>query len=383
MLSAVKAATGLYVNWDTVARVDEKTLFWLKSTNKEKPRDVILRKETELAYALELALQEGGREYLVSKSLYDKVNRLFPKRERRLGGNGFNMGRALMMLGLHPLVAYPCRPKDIMYHSPPFKVATRRGTSTPREAVEKGDPSYDHIIFEMTKKSSIVPGKLIFSWDPMSWNGLWDHSFLEQAFNSEDTDVLCLGYAHLLLPSKNKKTDELVDRLSHQDRPMVHLEVGEGSFGSMNYAIRKFVEAGCVDSIGLNEKECVKYLGAKSEDLNNLRDSAIEAAQKFDINRICVHTQNQVFSISRIDTKREVEALRTGGAVASSLTFGARAEAVLPRVRRWFSGQKPVKKRFGKFGFCCLHSFVNKQPQVLTGLGDSFAACQAVVALSG
>lgn len=381
----VRVATGFYTNWDSLTKVDDRVLAWVKKHPKIKPRKVILSSLEEAAYTLDEALKIGGKEYLISKEVYDRLNSTFSFEEKRLGGNGCNMGLALYEIGLTPLVSYPFRPPNLMLKSPDFKVACRDGFKKPKQAVRRGDPEYDHLIFEYKEepeKGIHISGRHILSWDLMSFQGIFDGDFFFYAFSREYTDILVFAYAHLLLPEYREKTREVADRLSEGKRPKVHFELGEGSFESVKYAIKIFSDSQCTDSWGLNEKECVKYFGAESESLEDVKDAALEAAKKYGLDRVCVHTSAYSFSISRFDVGKEVEALTKASMVAAAKTMGSVRENLdkvssLPTTEVRFE-----RGRLEGYNFCLVPAYKNPNPKILTGLGDAFAAVQATFALT-
>ncbi|MCP8308479.1 MAG: hypothetical protein H3Z54_07265, partial [archaeon] len=328
---------------------------------------------------------EGGKEFLISEGLYSKLDSIFKSRRRALGGNGFHMGRALYELGLDPLVSYPCRPSNLMMESPNFKIAFKGEVKTPKEAIRESDPEYDHIIFEFKrdlKKGIMNTGRQIFSWDLMSSMGIFDYDFLERASDSNFTDVLIIGYAHLLLPDHKGKTDEIIEYLDNPRRPKIHFELGRGSEESVRYAMKKFSDKNCSESWGMNEDECFTYLEAESLDLRDLIDAAIEGVKIYGLKRICVHSADFAFSVSKYDIKKELDALEMGCTVATALTLGSIKDNLdkvksLPR-----SDIKPVKRTVNGYNLCLIPTFVNDEPRILTGLGDTFAGTQAAMALS-
>ncbi len=382
----VRVATGFYINWDSLTKVDEKVLVWLKKQPKLEPRSVILKSLEEAAFTLDEALKKGGKEYLISKEVYDKLNSIFRFEEKRLGGNGCNMGLALYELGLVPLVSYPFRPPNLMLKSPDFKVACKDGFRRPKQAIRHGDPEYDHLIFEYKEdpeKGIYISGRHILSWDLMSFYGVFDEDFFVYAFNKEYTDILVFAYAHLLLPSYKEKTREIADRLSEKKRPKVHFELGQGSYESVKYAIKVFSDNQCTDSWGLNEKECVQYFNAESESLGDLKDAAFEAVKKYGLDRVCVHTSTYAFSISKFDVKREMEALLKACMVATAKTMGSVRENLEKTLSLSTSEVKPEREKLeDSYNFCVIPTYKNPNPKILTGLGDAFAAVQATIALA-
>jgi len=384
-MSRKNFATGLYSNWDSFINVDDKVLEWLKKTDKVRPKRTVLESVEEVSYILDKALIEGGKELLISDWLYSKLNSIFKIKRRALGGNGFHMGRALYELGFEPLVSYPCRPISIMLASPNFKVAFKGSIKSPKEAIRENDPEYDHLIFEFKRdlrKGIMNNGRQIFSWDLMSSMGIFDYDFLERASDSDFTDVLMIGYAHLLLPDYKSKTDEIIEYLNNPRRPKVHFELGRGSEDSVRYAMKKFSDNNCCESWGMNEDECFTYFEAESMNLKDLIDAVIEGIKNYGLKRICVHSVDFAFSISKYDVKRELEALEMGCITATALTLGSIKDNLnrtksLPR-----SNVESIKKSVDGYNLCLIPTFLNEEPKILTGLGDTFAGIQAAIALN-
>jgi ADP-dependent phosphofructokinase/glucokinase len=377
-------ATGLYANWDSFVKVNREALRWIKNLKEARPRGLVLSSLEEAAYTLKEAFTRGGREYLISKDLYEKLDSTFRRRRRALGGNGFHMGRALYELGIRPLVSYPCRPPRLMATSPTFQIANGEKLKTPLEAVREADPEYDHIVFEFKRNPRLgirSSGRQIFSWDLMSSTGLFDTDFLNYTSNSKNIDVLILGYAHLLLPRYKRRTDEVVGSLHHSGRPKVHLELGRGSEESIRYAMKKFSDHNCAESWGMNEDECTVYFGAASREVRDLIEAAAESLRKYGLSRVCVHSPDFVFSVSKYDLEKETTALRAGCIASTALTLGGIKEnldrvAALPT-----SKITPLRKRMDGYNACLLPTYVNPEPKILTGLGDTFAGVQAAIVL--
>jgi ADP-dependent phosphofructokinase/glucokinase len=359
-LPKIRVATGLYSHWDSVIKVNKKVLKWIKNSKKTKPNKIKLESMNEVNYTLNNAIKKGGKEFLISKEVYNELTSIFPKREMRIGGNGNNMGRTLFFLGLNPLVSYPIRSKKLMETSPNFRVACKNKFKIPKKAIRK-DPEYEHIIFEFKNDRHIL------SWDPASSKGVFDHDFLRFACNSKFTDILILAYAHLLLPKYKKRTDVLIEKLKKK-RPKVHLEFGTGCKDSMRYAMEKFSEYDCCDSFGLNERECKIYFKSKSENKDDLIEATLNVIKEYNLKRICIHSSKFAFSISKYGIKKEINALKSACFIASAST------GIKPVVNS-------VKKKIGKYNLCLIKTKLNPNPKILTGLGDSFTAIQAVKSL--
>ena len=350
-----RVATGLYSHWDSIIKVDKKILEWIKGSEKKRPEGSV-KTLGEAVYTLNEAIKKGGKEFLISEKVYNELNSLFPKRKMILGGNGNNMGRILFSLGFNPLVSYPISPKKLMLKSPDFRVAVGNKFVIPKKAIRK-DPEYDHIIFEFENDRHIL------SWDPAASKGIFDDDFLKFACDKKFTDVFVLAYAHLLLPKYKKRTDVVIDGL-RKNRPKVHLEFGTGSKDSMRYAIEEFSENGCCDSFGMNEKECKIYFNAPSEKEKDLIDASVNAIKEYGVKRICVHNPSFAFSVSEYPSKKEMGALKDAHVASSD--------------------SKEVNQfteKAGKYNVCIIRARRSQNLKNLTGLGDKFAAVQAVKSL--
>ena len=359
IMPKIKVATGLYSHLDSVIRVDKETLKWIKSFKEVRPDNIVLNSLEEVIYVLKESIKNGDSESFITKKVYNELDSLFSKRELRTGGNGNNMGRALLGLGLIPLVSYPIRPEKLMRVSPNFRVAVGNKFKTPKEAIKKNDPDYEHIIFESNKWRNIL------TWDVMTSQGIFDKDFLRIAFNPNFIDVAIIGYAHLLLPTYKKRTDCLLEFIKNK-RPKVHLEFGLGCEESMRYAMEKFSEKEACDSWGLDEKECKIYLKAVSEDKEDLIEAALDAVKEYNLKRICVHSSKFAFSISKYNLKREIDALEAGCFAAN------------PKAPNKLARGRVLKKKLNNYNFCLVPSFFNPHLRKILGLGDTFAAVQAV-----
>lgn len=369
-LPRIDVATGLYSNIDSIIKVDESILKKIKRFKSKKPKKVVLNSMGEIVYTLKNALKRGGSEFLVSERAYKKLIKVFPKRDMRVGGNGNIMGQTLFFFGMKPIVSYPSRSKELMKISKNFKVATAGKLDAPQKSIRKGDPLYEHIIFEYKKDRHIL------TYDPITTHGFFDHHFLRFTTNPDFIDVLILSYAHLILPEYKQRTDIILEYLKDK-RPKIHLELGMGSKESVRYALERFV--GRYDSLGLNEKECKTFLGAKSFNKNHMIQAAKKAVEKYNLERVCVHTQKFVFSVSKNDFDKELDALSSACLVAAAKTFG---RMNIEDARNLKTSAKPSKKKIGKYNLCLVPCLENPSPIVMTGLGDAFASIQAVKSLS-
>lgn len=360
-LPRARVATGLYSHWDSILKVDRGVLEWIKKSRVVKPSTRVLKSIEEVIYTLR---EKSDNESLISRKVYNELDSFFPIRQTQLGGNGNNMGRELLEMGIIPLVSYPVRSEKLMKASPNFRVATGSRMTTTRKAIRKNDPDYDHIIFESERWRDIL------CWDPMTSKGVFDEYFLRMAFDPKFTDIAIISYAHLLLPKYKKRTDYLLEFIK-KERPKLHLEFGLGSPESMRYAMERFSERGACDSWGMDENECMVYLNASSEDEKDLVESVFRAMKEYNVDRICVHSPKFVFSVSKYSMKKEEDSLTAGCVAAGSKIF---ERLDLRKINL-------VKKKVDGYNLCMVSTFYSPSPKILTGLGDVLASVQAVKAL--
>ena len=129
----------------------------------------------------------------------------------------------------------------------------------------------------------------------------------------------------------------------------------------------------------MNEKECQTYLGAESDDMEDLKEATLNAIKEYNLDRICVHTPEFAFSISKYDLVKEYRALTISCLYAAARTFG---ELNLKVAKMLPTALEPIKEKIGDYNFCMVPCLINKFPKILTGVGDGFAAVQAVKILS-
>ncbi|MFH1229469.1 MAG: ADP-dependent glucokinase/phosphofructokinase [Candidatus Aenigmatarchaeota archaeon] len=363
-LPDARVATGMFSNLDSVIKVDNNSLKFFECSRQEVSKTAILSSLGEVACALKASKKSGDAEYLISKGLYDTLITMFPMREVSTGGNGNNMGKALLELGIVPLVSYPCRSERLMKSSENFKVACGKKFKSPIESIRDHDQDYEHIIFESES------WRRIFTWDVVTSKGIFDEDFLRFAFDSKFTDIAIISYAHLMLPEFKKRTDHVLEKIN-KERPKVHLEFGLGSMESMKYAMERFSEEGACDSWGMNGNEGMLYLNAASNSRKDLVEASLAALKEFNLSRICVHSSKFAFSVSKNDAKKELDAL-TAGCLAAAMKASKKLK---------ISKVAPIKKTIEGYTFCLVPTFYNPYPEKLTGLGDIFACVQAVKAL--
>ncbi|MEM3727329.1 MAG: ADP-dependent glucokinase/phosphofructokinase, partial [Candidatus Bathyarchaeia archaeon] len=129
------------------------------------------------------------------------------------------------------------------------------------------------------------------------------------------------------------------------------------------------------NSIGMNEKECKVYLEAESTKIKDLIEAAFNAIENYDLERVCVHSNFFAFSISKLDWKIEFEALKEACLISAAFTFktfNVKKAELLP-----FSDVKTLKTKINSYNLTLIPTLINSKAEVLTGLGDTFAAIQA------
>jgi ADP-dependent phosphofructokinase/glucokinase len=260
-----------------------------------------------------------------------------------------------------------------MDKSPEVDVVIDNELAKPNDTIRLLDPDYDHIIVELENNRHIL------SWDPSATEGLFDYDFLNYATTIKNIDLMIIAYAHMLLPEYKKKTDDIIEMLEDEYRPKVHLEIGLGSKESMEYAMKKFSENKYCDSWGMNEEECKVYLKSASDKIEDMKEAALNAIKEYNVDRICIHTREFAFVVSKYDAIKEYRAMITACIYAAARTFG---ELKLEQAKKLPATDiEPAKEKIGEYNFCIVPCLINKFPQILTGIGDGFAAIQAVKVL--
>lgn len=370
-LPRLEVACGLWTHWDSVVKISTDILSWIESTYKEKPKYAVLESLEEVAYTLDNAIKSGGKEYLITEDTYVKFRSILKRRELRLGGNGFNMANMLFLAKTNPIVSCPTRSRKLMQSMPKIRVVEGDSLKEPLDTVRLIDQDYEHMIIEMAGDRHIL------TWDPVASEGLFDNDFLSYSTSANNVDMLLLSYAHMMLPAYKRKTDEIADLLKMK-RPKVHLEIGLGSRESMEYAMKKLSENELVDSWGMNDAECREYLDSGPE-LDDMQEAAMEAIDEYNLGRICVHTPEFAFTISKYDLEKEYRALATACVYAAARSAGDMRLDIAKNLPT--ASIEPQKKNFGKYSFCLVPCLVNKFPKISTGIGDGFAAINALKAL--
>jgi ADP-dependent phosphofructokinase/glucokinase len=131
----------------------------------------------------------------------------------------------------------------------------------------------------------------------------------------------------------------------------------------------------------MNEDECAVYLGATSREVGDLIEAAAESLRKYGLSRVCVHSPDFVFSVSKYDLEKETTALRAGCIASTVLTLGSIRENLDEAATLPTSRIKPLRKRREGYNVCLLPTYFNPEPKILTGLGDTFAGVQAAIVL--
>ncbi len=133
---------------------------------------------------------------------------------------------------------------------------------------------------------------------------------------------------------------------------------------------------------GDSMKKNKKYLKAESEELDDLKNAISEAVKKYGLERICVHASKFVFSISKYNVEREKESLQKGVIASTALTMENLIQNLKNASKLPESKVETCFENISEgYHFCLVSTYINKKLKIFTGLGDTFAAVQATIAL--
>jgi ADP-dependent phosphofructokinase/glucokinase len=357
----MKIFLGLFAHWDSVVKLREG--FRLPGGSRKPSPGEKVSDISEVGYLLE---QGDDAEFLITERLYNEMKKLFPERERRPGGNAVNAAIALGELGKGCVLSCPIRPKGLMMSlaAYPIRVVQDGATSSPLKAAF-GRDEFEHMCFEMKDR------KKIFTYDTMTEECWLDKAFWESV---KSADFLYLCGFHLVTEAHKPKIDYVSDLL--QGRGFrTHLELGHGT-DTIRYAIRKLVDRGCIDSIGMNEGEA-SLLGIAGGPAD-ARETAREFLRSSGVQRLAIHTKEYRLTVFRGDPGKNLRAAEYSRQAAAARTLGNIKENMEKAKTLSLTGTKAERGR----DYVLLPVYSNTKPKAVVGLGDMSSVIDAMVAFS-
>ncbi|RLJ09796.1 MAG: hypothetical protein DRP15_02360, partial [Candidatus Aenigmatarchaeota archaeon] len=159
----------LFVHWDAVIKLEQ-----IRDTGKTVHGTV-----SNLKDFYKVLSSHGDSEHMITKKLYERLKKLYPKRERRIGGNAGNAAVALAELDIPCVISCPLRPKGLMQTLARFGIrVVNRGKDVMPVKVAKDDPEIEHLVFECGQN------RKIFVWDPFAQRLMLDQDFWESVRNT-------------------------------------------------------------------------------------------------------------------------------------------------------------------------------------------------------
>ena len=351
---------GLFTNLDSIIKHYDTRKF--KGIEPLKPSKGVLSKLGEVVYVLK---QRGDSEHLISKGLFEFLNKNFDG-EKKIGGNAGNAALILSELGIPCLLSCPSRPKtmmDMLSKYKGVKMAKGRGFVNPLEAV-RDDPEFEHLSFEREDY------RKIFTFDPVSFECVLDKDFWEKISSA---DLLWLCGFHLVSEKYGHKVNVISDMLE-ESKCKVHLELGEGT-ETIRYAIKKFVNSGVLHSLGMNEIE-TKFIGFEGDPLEDT-DFFSEFMKAGGLERLTIHSKEYRLTFFRKNREKNMKAGEESLKLSAAKTFGSMRKNLegVSKLERY-----KLKKIEGK-NFVLIPAYMTPKPKVLTGLGDTCSIVDALISL--
>jgi ADP-dependent phosphofructokinase/glucokinase len=300
---------------------------------------------------------------------------------RAVGGTSAQAAYMLATLGAPALIAIEDRSAGQLEVLHPRTLAATAGGLEPVSALAgQGAGRPPHYIFEFTA------GEMFGSaWAPRSSRTIvrFDHSELQRdpAFvrvsaeraGKAGAGILC-GFNEIPPESADAELGYAVDVATawrHAGLKLIHVELGDfHSTALRDETIRRLLPA--ATSVGMSRSELAD-LTSRDEAPET---AAIRLAERYDLDRVCVHADEWAFAATRGDAERELEALEAGCLLAA--TRAANGYFAIPgRVpdgARFLPPPLPASLRRGGWSIACCPAPYLEKPAATIGLGDTFLA---------
>jgi ADP-dependent phosphofructokinase/glucokinase len=303
-----------------------------------------------------------------------------------VGGSGAQAAQMLAILGAPALMSLEDRSaRQLSVVHPDVLVATKDGVSRSGDICAGQRRKSPHYIFEFTAGTRV--GSAVLSRSSRTIVR-FSHERLDRDADFKRESITEAGHAGAgILSGFNEIGDKYLEESLEEavglaqawkDKGLniVHLEVGDyETVEARDTALRML--GGVISSLGLSYSElCGLAVGPQ-----DTIEKACELAARFDLARLCVHSDTWALTVTMGDPQREFEALLCGCLLAS-----VRAESGSPR--------RPVEVpalaefhdlRWEKFGTSGERSIVScaspylARPAGTIGLGDTFLAGSLLV----
>ncbi len=300
---------------------------------------------------------------------------------KAVGGTSAQAAYMLALLGAPALIALEDRSADqLAVLHPETLVATENGVAPVSSVVPQGAGRPPHYIFEFTAGERIGESRL-----PRSSRTIvrFDHSELHRdaAFvrasletaGDAGAGVLC-GFNEMPPERATEELDYAAGVAAAWRRAglaMVHVELGDFPGSALrDRTIEELLPA--VTSVGMSLSELADLTGESGPP----EAAAIRLAEAHGLERVCVHADEWAFAVTRGDSERELEALKTGCLLASARAANGYFAIPdrLPDSARLCTPPIPTSLRSGGWSVACCPAPYLEKPAATIGLGDTFLA---------
>jgi ADP-dependent phosphofructokinase/glucokinase len=298
-----------------------------------------------------------------------------------IGGTGAQAAQALATLGAPALMSLEDRCAEVLdILHPGIEVATASGI-VPCVAVAKNKRSRPaHYIFEYTSGKQIAginpsrSSRTIVRFADDSLDA--DPDFVRESINkagSAGAGILC-GFNEVANDELEMALDQasnLAGRWLTNGLGTIHLELGGYTHSNTQELVLERL-CGTFTSLGMSLSELDGLLKGPGDPIKR----SIQLAERWNLQRVCVHADSWAIAVTRGDPEQEFNALLCGNLLASS-----RAEAgriVFPKRppdHAVYEDRFPQRyRRLGKFHGLYSAAPYLKCPTATIGLGDTFLA---------
>jgi ADP-dependent phosphofructokinase/glucokinase len=299
-----------------------------------------------------------------------------------LGGTGAQAAQTLAVLGAPTLLALSDRSTaQIALFHPEVRVAGRDGVVPASMVQSSGACSKPpHYIVEFTAgvpAGDVVPPRssrviVCFDADPLERDPWFATASVELAATAGA--AILSGFNELpngALPEVLAWVRPLADAWRAAGVPWIHLELGDFPYPAGMQEVLLGL-AGSATALGLSQSELLQLV---PED-GSMPDRVLSLAERCALDRVAVHADRFVLTLTRGDPELELEALMTGSLVAATRAWQGRI-AVPERCPQGAEFSRPPEPAIARRGdwhlVCCATPYLPK-PAATIGLGDTFLA---------
>jgi ADP-dependent phosphofructokinase/glucokinase len=300
---------------------------------------------------------------------------------RAVGGTSVQAATMLAMLGAPALAALEDRSAgQLSVIHPDVLVATGEGAVPVAAVTPQGSGKPPHYIFEYTA-GDVIAGRPV----PRSSRTIvrFDHSALERdpefvllstaSAATAGSGIVC-GFNELPPGQAAAEVDyaaAVVRLWRAAGLPLIHMELGDfDDEATRTLTIEQLMPV--VSSVGMSLSE-LRGLAAPSI---APEEAALDLAETYGLDRICIHADDFAFALTRGDPERETDALMAGCLLASTRAAAGyfAVPTGLPDNARLTDPPLSLSLRRPGWSLACCPAPYLERPAATIGLGDTFLA---------